>query len=246
MKTAPWLLAPLEGIEVGQAVVLDPEEARHLSGALRRRIGDEVVLIDGNGRVVEGRILAIGRSRVEAKVISFHRQPSPRLPGVTVGMAIISSRNMDWAVQKAVEIGVQRFIPVETERAQIRGASAETRIDHWRKISLQALKQCRRVWGMEVGDVVALPDLVENTESAGVVADCNGSAIDQLPEGVGSLLLVGPEGGFAPSERELLECCGWPRLRLGPHVLRAETAAVVGGAMLVARSENSRVESSEL
>jgi 16S rRNA (uracil1498-N3)-methyltransferase len=243
MKMPPWLLAPLEAIEVGQVIVLDPEEARHLSGALRRRIGDEVVLTDGNGRVADGRIASAGRSRLEAEIISIHRRPPPGSPGVAVAMAVIGGRSMDWAVQKAVEIGVQRLIPLETERAQIRGTVTEARIEHWRKIALQSLKQCRRAWAMEVGGAMALPDLVGDSRRVGVVADREGSTIDDMPHEVGSLLLVGPEGGFAPSERELLERRGWPRLRLGPHVLRAETAVVVGAAMLVARSEQLRGES---
>jgi 16S rRNA (uracil1498-N3)-methyltransferase len=149
---------------------------------------------------------------------------------------------MDWAVQKAVEIGVRRFLPLETERAQVRGAAVESRIEHWRRISLQALKQCRRAWAMEVGDVVAFSDLVEPSQRVGVVADREGSAIADLPEGVAHLLVVGPEGGFTAAERQLLERCGWPRLCLGPHILRAETAAIVGAAMMVARNEQSRVE----
>jgi 16S rRNA (uracil1498-N3)-methyltransferase len=245
MKTAPWLLAPLGGIDVGQAVVLDPEEARHVSGALRLRPGDEIVLADGAGRVAEGRILVIERSRVEAEIISMHRQPAPRSPGVTVAVAMIAGRNMDWAVQKAVEIGVQRFVPLETERAQIRRATAEVRIDHWRKISLQALKQCRRAWAMEIGDATALHDFVERSQRVGIVSDHEGSVIDDLPEDVTNLLAVGPEGGFSPTEREIFDRFGWARMRLGPYVLRAETAAVVGGAMLVARSEQLKVKSEE-
>jgi 16S rRNA (uracil1498-N3)-methyltransferase len=243
MKTPPWLLANPGDLQAGQSIVLDPEEARHLSGALRRHVGDDVVLTDGEGRVAGVRIVSIGKSRIEAEVISVHRQPAPQSPGVTVAMAMISSRHMDWAVQKAVEIGVQCLVPLETERSQIRGAVVEARIDHWRRISMQALKQCRRAWSMEVGDAVTLPDLVERSQLIGVVADREGYAIGELPEGTGSLLVVGPEGGFTPAEDELLERSEWPRLRLGPHVLRAETAAIVGAAMMVARDEQFRVES---
>ncbi|MCW8985540.1 MAG: RsmE family RNA methyltransferase, partial [Thermoanaerobaculales bacterium] len=109
---------------------------------------------------------------------------------------------------------------------------------HWRRIALQALKQCRRPWAMDVGNVVRLAELVEGSEEAGVVADCEGISIGELPEGAGALLVVGPEGGFTSEESELFDRRGWPRLRLGPHILRAETAAVVGGAMMVMRSQN--------
>jgi 16S rRNA (uracil1498-N3)-methyltransferase len=243
MKVPPWLLATSGELEAGRTIELDPMEVRHLSGALRRRTGDEVVLTDGRGLVAGARIVSIGKARVEAEIISVRREPAPRSSGVTIAMATISSRNMDWAVQKAVEVGVRRFVPLETERAQIRGGAVESRIDHWRRISMQALKQCRRAWAMEVADAVSFPDLVESSQRIGVVADREGSAIGDLPEGVAHLLVVGPEGGFTSAEKQLLERCGWPRLRLGPHILRAETAAIVGAAMMVAREEQLRVES---
>ncbi len=243
MKAVPWLLAVSGGLEAGSIVVLDPTEARHLTGALRRRPGDQVVLADGMGAVAEARLVAVGKTWVEAQVLRVHHEPEPEVRGVTVALALIDNRAMDWAVQKAVEVGVGRFVPMETERAQIRGRDFGGRVEHWRRISIQALKQCRRPWAMAVTDVVPLAALVESEleREGGVVADLEGSAPGKLPHAAGNLLVVGPEGGFTDAEGELFDRHGWPRLRLGPHILRAETAAVVGGAMMVARSELLRV-----
>jgi len=240
MKTPPWLLVAPGVLEMGRIVVLDPTEAHHLTGALRRRPGDEIVLADGEGWVAEARLLTIGRGRVEAEVLSLHHEPAPGSDGVTVALAVVGSQHMDWAVHKAVEVGVLRFVPLETERAQLRRGDVTDRIDHWRRVSKQALKQCRRPWAMDVTDVVLLNELVESEskDGVGVVADRNGCAIGELPEEAGRLLIVGPEGGFTADEGELFDRRGWPRLRLGPHVLRSETAAVVGGAMMVARDED--------
>jgi 16S rRNA (uracil1498-N3)-methyltransferase len=237
MKEPPWLLVASGNLDVGRTVVLDPSEARHLTGALRRRPGDEVVLADGEGWVADARLITIIRGRVEAEVMSAHREPEPESDGVTVALAVIDSRAMDWAVQKAVEIGAQRFVPVETGRAQFRGRDLGSRVEHWRRISMQALKQCRRPWAMEVTEVLPLAALVdsESATGGGVVADFEGSAIGTLSENAGNLLIVGPEGGFTTDENGLFDLHGWPRLRMGPHILRAETAAVVGGAMMVAR-----------
>ena len=104
---------------------------------------------------------------------------------------------------------------------------------------MQALKQCRRPWAMVVAEVTSLEALVEGVSerAGGVVADAEGPGLDDLPRSAGNLLVVGPEGGFTTAEIELFDRRGWPKLRLGPHTLRAETAAVVGGAMMVARSE---------
>ena len=214
MKASPWLLAESGDLEAGRTVVLDPIEARHLVGPLRRRQGDEIVLADGHGSVAEAKLVAIGKERVEAEIVAVRCEPRP------------------------ASGGVGRFVPMETGRAQVRGKDLAGRVEHWRRIALQALKQCRRPWAMDVGNVVRLADLVEGSEEAGVVADREGSSIGELPEGAGALLMVGPEGGFTSEESELFDCRGWPRLRLGPHILRAETAAVVGGAMMVMRSQN--------
>jgi 16S rRNA (uracil1498-N3)-methyltransferase len=239
MKALPWLLAAPGDLEAGRTVILDPAEARHLTGALRRRPGDEIVLADGNGSVARAELIAMSKKRVEAEVKSVRRSPRPQSPAVTVALALIENRAMDWAVQKAVEVGVERFVPVETERAQVRGRDLESRVEHWRRISMQALKQCRRPWAMSVGEVVSLAELVESSEEGGVIADREGCSIGHLPEGTGALLVVGPEGGFTAMEEALFKRHGWQGLRLGPHILRAETAAVVGGAMMVARSERS-------
>jgi 16S rRNA (uracil1498-N3)-methyltransferase len=238
MKASPWLLAVSGDLEAGRTVVLDPIEARHVTGALRRRPGDEIVLADGHGSVAEAKLVAVGKGRVEAEITAVRCEPRPASGGVTVALAMIENRAMDWAVQKAVEVGVGRFGPMETGRAQVRGKDFAGRVEHWRRIALQALKQCRRPWAMDVGNVVRLAELVEGSEEAGVVADCEGISIGELPEGAGALLVVGPEGGFTSEESELFDRRGWPRLRLGPHILRAETAAVVGGAMMVMRSQN--------
>jgi 16S rRNA (uracil1498-N3)-methyltransferase len=113
---------------------------------------------------------------------------------------------------------------------------------------MQALKQSHRPWAMEITDIRSLVDLVDSDTFGpdGVVADREGVALVDLPPSAGRLLMVGPEGGFSPEEGRLFAARGWPRLRLGPNVLRTETAAVVGAAMLVARDEGLLPVRSEL
>ena len=242
MKAMPWLLAKSGTLETGRRVVLDATEARHLTGALRRRPGDEFVLADGNGSVAEAKLVAVGTGRVEAEILSVCHEPEPKSVGVTLALAMIDNRAMDLAVQKAVEVGVGRLVPMAVERTQVRGRDLEVRLEHWRRIAMQALKQCRRPWAMAVTEVVTLTALVkdDSEQVGGVVADVEGSGLGELPETAGNLLVVGPEGGFTAAENQLFDRCGWPRLRLGPHILRAETAAVVGGAMMVARIERKK------
>jgi 16S rRNA (uracil1498-N3)-methyltransferase len=245
MKTPPRLLAAPGTLISGHTVMLEPDEARHLTGSLRRRVGDQLVLVDGSGSVAQARVVSTSRGKVEAEVLSVRLEAEPEFDGVTVAMAIVENRAMDWAVQKAVEIGVCRFAPVITGRTQLRGKEPGGRCDHWRRIAMQALKQCQRSWAMEVAEVAHLSDLVDGWSGSGVVAGRTGCAAGELSAAAGNVLVVGPEGGFTVEEEELFDRRAWQRLRLGPHVLRAETAVVVGGAIMVARSELSRVGSGE-
>jgi len=238
MKKPPWLLVETGILGSARTVVLDPTEARHLTSSLRRRPGDEIVLADGSGSVAEARLVSIERGRVEAELLSVRHEPKPQREGVTVAMAVVGSQAMDWAVQKAVEIGVGAFVPIEADRSQLRGKDLGGRVDHWRRISMQALKQCRRPWAMEVADVLPLKVFIESRSGSGAVADREGCAFAELPRETLGLLAVGPEGGFTAEEDKLFERHGWPRLRLGPFVLRTETAAIVGAAMMIAREED--------
>jgi 16S rRNA (uracil1498-N3)-methyltransferase len=113
--------------------------------------------------------------------------------------------------------------------------------DHWRRISLQAIKQCRRSWAMEVGEGLSPSELVAQTRAeCGVLAVRAGAGAAALRPAPERVLAVGPEGGFSAAEESLFAVAGWQRLSLGPHVLRAETAAVVGAAVLVGRETGGR------
>ena len=243
MKNPPWLLvAPDLRPEVGQAVSLEPSEARHMAGPLRRRPGDRVVLVDGEGLVAQAVIRVVKKKRVEAEVLTVCTENPPRGEGVSVALAVVGNQAMDWAVQKLVEVGTRRVLPILTERTQVGGRTAAGRSVHWRRVASQSLKQCRRPWAMDIADVCRL-EVVVDAERSGpgvVVAHPEGVAPVDLPAAAGRLLFVGPEGGFSPAEDRLFSGIGWPRVRLGAHFLRTETAAVVGAAMLVAIDEGSK------
>ncbi len=241
MKTSPWLLAERGSLAVGRVIRLNREEARHASGPLRLGAGDSVILVDGAGRLAEAVLREVARGQAGAEVLSVREEPPPSGKGVTLALAILHGRGMDWAVEKAVEVGVRRFVPVVGERTQAGRRAALDRSSHWSRIALQALKQCKRMWAMEVAAPLTLTEVAERygPSGTGVVAHRHGVAFSNLPTSHGRVLLVGPEGGLTPEEEMLLSRLGWPRLRLGPHVLRSETAAIVGAALLVARDDDS-------
>ena len=237
MKSPPWLLVAPGLVESGRSVTLDAAEARHVTGPLRRSPGDEVVLVDGAGVVARAVLLRAEGQIAEAEIVDVRAEQPPRDEGVTLAMAVVGNRAVEWAIQKAVEIGVGRFLPLVTDRTQVRRGTLSGRVEHWRRIALQALKQSHRPWAMEIADIRSLVEVVDSDTLGpdGVVAGRNGVALADLPPSAGHLLVVGPEGGFSPDEDILFADRGWPRLRLGVHILRTETAAVVGAAMLLER-----------
>jgi 16S rRNA (uracil1498-N3)-methyltransferase len=215
----------------GTVVNLDREEARHVVTVLRGRPGMEVVLADGNGMLASAVVRSVARGRVEVEAVAFEHVRPERPGGITVALGVLHSRAMDWAVQKSVEVGVVRLVPLLAARTQLGSDAARGRLAHWRRLALQAIKQCHRPWAMEVADPQSLEVFVAGS-LAGCVADADGARVTDLAGDRCEVLVVGPEGGLDRDERSLLDSRGWQRLCLGRHTLRAETAAVVGAAML--------------
>jgi len=242
MKTPPCVLVAPGSISVGAVVDLDPAEGRHVTGPLRMRNGDEVVVADGRGRTAAARLTITGRAKVSVEMTSVRVEPEPPGDGVTLALAVIEAKAMDWAVQKSVEIGIRCLRPIISERTQAGGRTPAARAAHWQRIALQALKQCRRPWAMEILDAQTLTEFVESQDHGGVVADPDGVTMSRLAVPDKRVLLVGPEGGFSAAEDELFTRNGWSRLRLGDNILRSETAAVVGGAMMLAFDTSGSVE----
>jgi 16S rRNA (uracil1498-N3)-methyltransferase len=235
MKDPPWILVAPGLLEVGQEIRLDPTEARHVTGPLRRRHGDRVVLIDGEGGLAEAELQTARGRDVHAAVLSSRFEAPPEDAGISLALGVLGNQAMDWAVQKAVELGVRCLHPLIAERTQTPHRTIFRRVPHWRRVARQSLKQCKRVWAMEVSEPSAFDDIVEQCPPEnGAVAHREGVPIHQVEGTMVELLLVGPEGGFTPGEIGSLQDRNWPLLRLGSHVLRAETAAVAGAALLIA------------
>jgi 16S rRNA (uracil1498-N3)-methyltransferase len=246
MKPAPWLLARIGELAAGETIVLDDAESRHAGGSLRLSPGDQVALADGAGRVAQGTLVLLRRNRAEVRVGSIRDLPRPAA-GPNLAVGVLAGSAMDLVVQKAVELGVHQLIPVCCRRSQLGLQRAATRIDHWSRIGRQALKQCRRPWAMDIVLPVPLPELIVRIGPVGgLVADPDGQPPAAFDPSLHSTLLVGPEGGFDSDEEALLEEINWPHVRLGPHVLRAETAAIAGIAVISARiAEKSGVHSDD-
>lgn len=200
---------------------LDDAAAHHLTRVLRLRPEDPLVVADGRGRWAPA-VLGSGATVTSTGPVVSTPAPAPSL---TVAFALVKGDKPDLVVQKLTELGVDRIVPFRAERSVVRwdpdkAAKAVARL---RAVAASAAAQCHRPWLPEVTEVADLAALV--AEGA-AMADRAGD-----PPRLGQpLVAVGPEGGWSQAERAL----DAPRVGLGPHVLRAETAAVTVGALLVA------------
>ncbi len=217
---------------------LAPEDAHHLADVLRLADGEAVVAADGTGafRLCRFELGAVTRGRpgkrraVPARLVAegaVSVAPSSE-PPVTVGFALPKGERPEWAVQKLTELGVDRIVTFTTARTVVRldEAAAHRRGEHLRRVAREAAAQCRRLTLPAVDGPVPYRAVLATAPPGLAVAEPGGPP----PTAATTCILVGPEGGFTPEELDLA-----PGLvGLADTVLRAETAAVVAGAFLVA------------
>ena len=226
-----------------QQMELPAAASQHLLAVLRLRVGAPLVLFDGRGGEHPARLVAAGRGSARIEV-GGHRAIERESPlAVTLLQGLARGERMDIVVQKATELGVARIIPVAAARSvvQLAEARAGKRVAHWQAVAVAACEQCGR---NRVPEITAPMSLVEACRLAAADAGTRLWALDA--EGGTPLaaappmrseriaLLVGPEGGLADEELETAALIGFTRLRLGPRVLRTETAGPAALAALQA------------
>ena len=204
---------------------IDDVDRHHVERVLRLRPGEAVSVSDGAG----GRRDCAYREGGELEPAGdVERQGAP-VPRLTIGFALVKSDRAGWIVQKLTECGIDRILPFVADRSVVRWdpEKAGRTTERWRRIAREAAMQSRRTWLPTVGDVVAYSAI----DRPVVIADIDA---DEPPTLGSPTVLVGPEGGWSPEERAAAD----RRIRLGPHVLRAETAAVAAGVLYAALREN--------
>lgn len=224
----------------GATFELPPAAAHHASRVLRLRFGDAVQVFDGEGTEMRGVICEIGKRVVLGDLEDCSAARESPLH-VVLAQAMCSGEKMDWVVQKATELGAAEIQPVQTSRSvtKLSGERAAKRTEHWHGVAIAACEQCGRnvlpkvyapqdfsAWLAEVKTLPA-SKLILLPQGAG--------ALHQLPTPQGPvILLIGPEGGFTPDEEQAAQLAGFVPIRLGARVLRTETAALAGIAVLQA------------
>jgi 16S rRNA (uracil1498-N3)-methyltransferase len=228
----------------GATLALPERAAVHVARVLRMRPGDALAVFDGAGAEHEAEIVAIRGERVDAR-IGAARTPAPESPlAITLVQGVSRGERMDYTIQKATELGVHRIVPVLAERTVVRldAAQAVKKREHWRGVAIAACEQSGRASVPEVtsprryDEYLASDSRDEDPARVRLLLSPEGA---RSPADLPSLLrevtlLVGPEGGLSDAEERLAATRGYVGLRLGPRVLRTETAAAAAIAALQA------------
>lgn len=230
-------LAP--GLLADGRIVVTGAERRHLADALRVRVGDEFLATDGQGMEYELVAERVDRRELEAVVRAERRVPPPRGHAVTLALAPPKGSRMETAVEKTVECGVGRIVPLRTERSVVRPADGSERTERWRRVARSALAQSGGAWLPPILDSHGWSEALA-LDGRSYVAHLDpeaaplSAALADVRVGDPVTVLIGPEGGFSDAEIEESRRAGAIAVSLGDTKLRTETAAIVAVALAVA------------
>lgn len=245
-----------KSLEIGQVVLLDPQQSHHLLHVLRAEVGDEVHLFDGGPDEFLARIDSKDRRSIRVNVLARIERPISNSDRILVAAPVPKGDRFRFLIEKLTELGVSAYLPIVTTRSvNPLTSSLRQKMDQW---VIEACKQCARNQLMEIFEAITLPKfLTEHTEIPDRYVACTPADLERvtapgamksitnpessLPNSVGlpletrfsRALLVGPEGGFTVEELGQIQCYRWTPQSLGQNVLRIETAAIAGAVVLL-------------
>ena len=225
-------------LQAGMEIELDDNAHRHVARVLRLTVGDALTLFNGDGFDYVGEIGFCDRRLTRVRILSREAPGNESPRHLTLFAALLKGEAMDRVMQKAVELGVSRIVPVVAARSEAlpAGERRDKKLAHWQGVIVASAMQCGRA---------VLPTLDEITPFAAVLDAADGlrwifsphhAPTADAPASADHLsLLIGPEGGFTPDEVAAAQSAGWFIQRLGPRILRADTAATVAIARAQSR-----------
>ncbi len=222
-------------------LALPSQAAEHVARVLRMNPGDTLTVFNGDGYDYTATLIALGKRDVTLRIDGRESVTNESPLRLTLAQGVARGEKMDLIVQKATELGVARIVPLFTERSEVKlePSRAEKRLLHWRAVAASACEQSGRVRVPEVLAALPLQAWLDSLADDGV------QRLALLPEGTlrarelrfgeaGGLLVVGPEGGLGDRDIAALQDAGFAGLRLGPRILRTETAGLAALAALQA------------
>ncbi|MCP4606133.1 MAG: 16S rRNA (uracil(1498)-N(3))-methyltransferase [Proteobacteria bacterium] len=226
-------------IEALQKVIVEGKELHYLTRVRRHRQGDTVEVRDYQGRRFSCKIEELSRDRAVLSVDKELPKVSTTRP-VNIIMAVPKRNLMDDVVRKVSEIGVQRLIPVLTERSVMRPGPAK--LERWRKIAKESRRQCGRETPLIVDEVLPFKEALSELTGRGTTLILHTEAqsadfpsvLESRPQTPPLSFVIGPEGGFTDKEIEIAQELGFKPTHLGASILRTETAAITAAVLSVA------------
>jgi len=226
----------------GDGITLTGSLAHHLVESLRIQPGEEIWLGHSGGLRFRARVIRADSGCLTADIISSSNPPPASSPHITLGLALIKSEHMDWAIQKATELGITRLVPLVTARTMIRLSPDRipNRTARWRAITREAAQQSMRwevpevteltpfaTWCEQERETMCRLLLWEHPQERRLRESLRGR---QKPETIA--VAIGPEGGFDDKEVGRAEECGFEKVSLGPRILRTESAVLAALAII--------------
>jgi len=228
-------------LQAGARLALPESAANHLARVLRLREGDGCVLFNGDGHDYDARLASVGKREVVVEIGAARAVGNESPLRITLLQGIARGEKMDLILQKATELGVAAIVPVTAERTEVKldAERAGKRVAHWRSVIASACEQSGRARLPALSPPTALADAARDAgaDAARLTLDPAGEvslATVDVPSGA-AVVAIGPEGGWSPRDRETLAAAGFTGLRLGPRVLRTETAGLAAIAALQSR-----------
>jgi 16S rRNA (uracil1498-N3)-methyltransferase len=226
-----------EKLAAGKSCVVEGSAANHIMRVLRLRDGDALTLFDGHGGEYSARIAAFRRDSVQVEVQEHRDVERESRLDLTLAQGISRGERMDWVMQKATELGVTRIVPVITERTVVKLDERQSarKVEHWRAIVIAACEQSGRNRVPEVTTPCAFHEVLREDARAGrklLLSPIGSLNARDLALTGSATLLVGPEGGLSPDEHDLAIGAGFEQVRMGPRILRTETAAIAALTIL--------------
>jgi 16S rRNA (uracil1498-N3)-methyltransferase len=219
--------------------VLDAEQAHHCSDVMRQKVGDLFSVFNGEGVEAKARITAISRDEVKFETLARAVAVRPAHP-VWLAQALTKKNAMELILQKATELGVAEIVPLQSDHsvAQVDDEKSDAKLEKWRKLTIEAAKQCGQNWLPRVHAPLTprefMPGLPKNALK--LIASLQAEAkplksvlreqLGALKPGTPIVVMIGPEGDFTPAEIGTARAAGFAPVSLGKIILRAETAAV--------------------
>ncbi|MBE9395815.1 16S rRNA (uracil(1498)-N(3))-methyltransferase [Pontibacterium sp. N1Y112] len=225
-----------QSLQLDQLVELNDSVVQHVCRALRMRVGDELILFNGDGLEYKAQLETVEKRRASARIIQQDDRCIESPLDIRIGQSLSRGERMDYAVQKATEMGMQQMFPLFSERCEVKLSTdrQDKRIRHWQQVAISACEQSGRCKVPTISAPQTLEQWIkqEDAELKLVLHHHTATPLAEMDTPESIALLIGPEGGFTEQEVELARDHGFQPVAFGPRVMRTETAPVAALALL--------------